>query len=389
MRFFGVLFAMTIPAQSAPSTQNALRSDEFAVHRMLYLGRFARDGNKHISSETELPFALNELIPSWNLNVPSGMAYRVEVRVGRTRGVDARNPKPRADVDTAGQPTEPVEWSAWYCFAGSKPLPGEAAHAPVIKDVFGTVNTDYLTLDRACNMVQVRVTASRGEADAKNRHDAEPAFGISRFALCISNTLGDKRLWEAMRRKPKRVDPSLYMRRLDVPFQSQHVREPGMEGNICSPTSVAMVLGYRGVQRTQVEVARAAFDPENRIYGNWPRNVQAAFEAGVEGYVTRFADWDGVQAMIAEGQPIIASIRDPEGQLKGTPYKSTTGHLLVICGFDNNGNVLVNDPAGRNAEHGQLSYDRAQFERAWLRNGGVAYILEAPPTPARPVPARR
>jgi len=124
-------------------------------------------------------------------------------------------------------------------------------------------------------------------------------------------------------------------------------------------------------------VARAAFDPRQRIFGNWPRNVQAAYELGVPGYVRRYSDWPEVEMTLAGGQPIIASIRDPEGHLRGTPYPRTTGHLLVVCGIDPAGQVLVNDPAGRDASGGQLTYDRREFEQAWLRMGGVAYILEA------------
>src|SRR5207237_6829184 len=104
-----------------------------------------------------------------------------------------------------------------------------------------------------------------------------------------------------------------------------------------------------------------------------PLNVQAAYSFGVPGYIRRFASMKEAHEMIAQNQPIIASIRDPAGQLKGTPYGKTAGHLLVICGFDTRGNVLVNDPAGRDAARGQLTYDRAQFEQAWIGAGGVAY----------------
>ena len=352
----GVAALMNLPPPSAssPATQNTLRRGAHDVHRVLdlYTGaqpgltQPADDGGLRWTSEAvRTPFAFNELIPSWNLQrVPRGR-YSVELRVGRGT---------------------PVAWSAWYAFGPADPSHGQA---PTIADAMGRVMTDYFVASGPCTHVQARVTSP-------SAHTGADAPAVRRFRVCISNTLGDKRLWSQQRAKPRRPDRAAFTRRLPVPFLTQHVVAAEMQGNICSPTSVAMVMGYRGAPATPESVARAAQDPRSNIFGNWPLNVQAAFEGGVPGYVRRFADWTEVEATIAEGQPIIASIRDPDGRLKGTPYGVTTGHLLVICGFDEKGDVLVNDPAGRDAAHGQLTYDRRQFDEAWLGNGGVAYILE-------------
>lgn len=372
LMLIGLVLMMNGLVTDPAATQNTLRTDAFAVHQVVTVqdGRggvrgfepcAAADGPSrtcHISKAVAAPFAFNELIPSWNFVVPAGTAYRVEVRVGRG-----------------------TEWSAWYWFGDATTLAHEAVeYRAITRDAWGRVNTDYLTLERPCERFEVRVTNTklRERSAVSGQHSAISVqqLAIERFTVCVSNTTSDKRLWTARRAKPRRVDAALYTRRLDVPFMTQHVDDPELIGNICSSTSVAMVMAYRGVRKTPGEVARAAYDAEHKIYGNWPLNVQAAFSFGVPGYVTRFGDWDAVRAVIAAGQPIIASIRDPDGRLKGTPYKTTVGHLLVIRGFDAKGDVLVNDPAGRDAKAGQLTYDRGEFEEAWLRKGGVGYILE-------------
>jgi hypothetical protein len=166
-----------------------------------------------------------------------------------------------------------------------------------------------------------------------------------------------------------------WRRRLLVPFRSQRDEPADVAGRICSPTSLAMVLAYRGVDVPTAEVAAAAFDAAHDIYGNWPRNVQAAYSFGVSGYLTRFVCWTDVEWMIAVRQPIIASIAVQEGQLHGAPYTRTDGHLLVITGFDENGDVCVNDPAATDAHSGQTVYKRAEMQTVWLDRGGTAYVL--------------
>jgi hypothetical protein len=77
------------------------------------------------------------------------------------------------------------------------------------------------------------------------------------------------------------------------------------------------------------------------------------------------------------GQPLIISIAAKPGQLRGAPYESTAGHLLVLCGLDEHGKVLVNDPAAISRQAGQLAYFREDLETVWLARGGTAYVLEA------------
>ena len=65
----------------------------------------------------------------------------------------------------------------------------------------------------------------------------------------------------------------------------------------------------------------------------------------------------------------------------------TNGHLMVIRGFTQSGDVVVNDPASRlipsNAAVENV-FDRQQFANVWLpaaRSGGIAYVIRPAGTP--------
>ncbi len=86
-----------------------------------------------------------------------------------------------------------------------------------------------------------------------------------------------------------------------------------------------------------------------------------------------------LERYVTLGLPLIASIRVKPGELEGSPYKSTDGHLLVVRGFTPQGDVIANDPAGRPG-HIRIVYNRAQFQHVWMGgSNGIVYVI-APPS---------
>src|SRR5215218_6442800 len=75
------------------------------------------------------------------------------------------------------------------------------------------------------------------------------------------------------------------------------------------------------------------------------------------------------------------------GRLTGVPIPASSGHLLVIRGFTEAGNVIINDPAAGNSSGVRRIYQRDEFHRAWFKSdsGGVAYLVrpESWPVPDR------
>jgi Peptidase_C39 like family len=88
-------------------------------------------------------------------------------------------------------------------------------------------------------------------------------------------------------------------------------------------------------------------------------------------------------------------VRSSAADPSPAPISSTNGHLMVIVGFRENGDVVVNDPASSTRKGVRRTYDRGQFEDAWLKrsgsgggSGGVVYVIHDDEHPL-PSPAKR
>ncbi len=306
------------------------------------------DGPAYVSPVLESDLKFNEAVLSWNVDAPSGSGFCVEVRVGRTFH---------------------DSWSPWL-YVGQW---GDAAPAGEVRTKCdeGWIDVDYFRSDERYDRLQYRV---RGFGLA----DGGP-MRIERMGVCLSDTTGIPTALPRPRREAADIDRGAWQRRLPVPFRTQKSDKPKYAGQICSPTSVAMVMEYRGVDIATVDIADSAFDRRYRIFGSWPANVQAAYRAGVPGYLARFSDWDSVKRMIAAGNPLVISIVAGPGELRNAPYDDTDGHLIVLTGFDADGMVTVNDPASTDPRKGQYACWPEDLETVWMRaKGGTAYVLLPP-----------
>jgi hypothetical protein len=84
--------------------------------------------------------------------------------------------------------------------------------------------------------------------------------------------------------------------------------------------------------------------------------------------------------------PLILSYAWQRGELTGAPLGSSSGHLVVLVGFDRAGNPIINDPAAPGGASVRRTYPRAQLESLWLEHsGGTVYVITPPgwpgPTP--------
>jgi hypothetical protein len=165
--------------------------------------------------------------------------------------------------------------------------------------------------------------------------------------------------------------------RLSVPALSQMAEGGALAARICSPTSVAMVLGYLGVRDDVQRLAADMFHPSLDIFGVWPSAIVAAGRRGVLGYLLRFPDWASAGWCLAHGLPVIASVHYAGGELSGAAIAETAGHLLVLTGYEND-DVLVNDPAAVEAAAVPRRYRRDELIRVWLERAGVGYVLFRP-----------
>jgi hypothetical protein len=306
-------------------------------------GEFPRVGT-WTGPEVGTDFAFTEVVPSFNPNCPEQTGVRLDVRVR-----DARR----------------GTWSQWmYLGSWGKTL-GKEKRVTRDESVGGAVHIDYLVLGRAADAYQARLTLYSFALDEATN----PA--VRRLAVCYSGVVDGPEKFERGGGGPS---VGAWAKDLGVPFRAQGVEHKALKGEICSPTSVSMVMQHFGLDRATAENALAIYDAEYDLFGNWGRAVAFAGQNGFDAYLRRFRNWDQVKEMIAAGQPIIASVRFKEGECPSFVMKKTNGHLIVIRGMTAGGDLIVNDPASKEKGNGVI-YPAGDMKKAWLDKGGVGYVI--------------
>lgn len=309
-------------------------------------GKFPTDGAWE-SSPRETDFPFTEMLPSWNVTTPAGTGVRFFVRVR-----DAEN----------------HEWSPWL-YVGNWGSPAAVDRAELTTEFTGgKVDIDTVKLSRPANAWQMRAAL-----EAPDGSIATPR--IRRMSIVYSGRTSNQKIIHELL-SPVPASPAGVEIDLPVPYRAQHDTPEEMRHQVCSPTSVTMVLAYWGKDIPTEQNCRAIWDSEYGLYGNWNRAVARAGELGFDAWLTRFRNWQQVRATLATGQPIIASIRFNEGEFPSSVLNSTDGHLIVIRGMTAGGDAICNDPANR--ERGNRAiYKADELGRAWFGHGGVAYIIHS------------
>jgi hypothetical protein len=310
-------------------------------------GKFPREGS-WVSPEVATPYAFTELIPSSNPKCPADTGLRFDVRAR-----DARSQK----------------WSPWFYLGSWGKIVGREERS--IDNSFGKVDIDTLILRQPADAYQVRVNFYAFGLDER----ANPS--LRRLSVCYSGVVADA-AHRAELVTPIQIDAD-FAHDIPVPFRAQGNAAKPLRPEICSPTSVSMVMQYLGRDLPTEENALAMYDSEYDMFGNWGKAVAWAGENGFDAWLTRFRTWDQVKATIATGQPIIASIRFKKGECPSFVFDHTAGHLLVIRGITKDGDIIVNDPASRTRGNGAV-YKADELAKAWIAHGGVGYIIKKPRT---------
>jgi len=331
------------------------------------------------SPVVEPGFDLTELVASWNATTPAGTWIEVEAR---------------GDSSLGGQ-------SKWYVLGRWASGDGDLHRTSVPSQGDDTasvaIDTVVTRTDVTLANWQVRVTLLRETGST-----ATPRVSlVGAMASAVPET----------KKLPASPSGGAEGIVLDVPTYSQethigHYPEYDNGGEAwCSPTSTAMVLDYWGAGPTAAETswvdptdpdpqvdhaARYVYDYAYQGAGNWPFNTAYAATRGLEAFVTRLRSLTEAEQFIKAGIPLVVSVSFKESELDGAGY-GTNGHLMVIVGFDANGDVVANDPAShliQSNDEVRTTYDREQFERVWVgHSGGIAYVIHPESVPLPPAPA--
>jgi hypothetical protein len=163
---------------------------------------------------------------------------------------------------------------------------------------------------------------------------------------------------------------------------SQMDAEPKLRKQICSPTSLAMVLKTLKSECSFEDVVERCYDSATKAYGKWPLAIHVANGFGLVGAVEALPSWETVQKILDAQWFIICSIRFEKNTLEGAPLDQSAGHLVVLYGIDATDQdepmVMIMDPAAKTRGEVKQRYKLAQFSSAWLGHRGGAYILKKP-----------
>ena len=287
------------------------------------------------SRELEAPFGFDDLVGSLTADVPAGGEVELSVKVRLEQG-----------------------WTEWFSLGAL----GDAGWTSPVQlvDAAGVVDVDTLKLNKKASAFRYRLKFKAGKKPVKLRS----------VAVAVSDAEAPA--------SPPAFSTGPWVRDLGLAPRSQGDAQEKYKHDICSPTSLAMVLEFWGRTLDLETVALGAQDRGSQLFGNWPANVAYAGAFGLEGRVARLESLADAEAEIAQGRPVIVSVTFSEGDLPNAPIKHTRGHVMVIGGFTPQGDVIAYDPAGKGAAQVRRVYPRAAFHKVWrVHKRGLAYLLGA------------
>lgn len=320
-------------------------------------------------------FSFARLVASWNADTPTGSRVDIEIQ-------------PATAHDQASRWYVLGRWANGDAALGRTSVNGQVGQS-------AKVATDTLIArDELLATYQLRVTLRRASADA-------PAPTVRFISAVASDTVPP--ILDDVSAPSGAPGVELGVPALSQEIHARQYAEWGGGGEAwCSPTATEMLVEYWGrgpspdelswVDATYADpsvdlAARFTYDPAYRGTGNWPFNTAYAARYGLEAFVTQLRSLAEAEQFLHVGIPLVASIAAGPHELDGFLFSGGThGHLIVIVGFDDAGNPVVNDPAATSDGTVRRVYDRGQLERAWLRgSAGIVYVIHPSDVPLPPL----
>jgi len=215
----------------------------------------------------------------------------------------------------------------------------------------GEIDYDYVVLENFTSVWQFRVQFKRSAAN-----DPSPLLDKLSFFVSDQRTTDNADFVEILNDDP----PEIF---IPTTFVCQYNVDPDIGGSICSPTSTCLALRSYDIEVDALDFAQDNYDSYWGLFGIWPRAVQNAAEFGVDGAVTRYRTWSEAYDTLAAGGRVVMSV--------GPPLYS--GHLMMLAGFDDDGDPIVHDPARQNGY--AYMFNKYSLGVSWFDKGGVGYTF--------------
>lgn len=193
----------------------------------------------------------------------------------------------------------------------------------------------------------------------KRTSSSQPSPELHKLSFYVSDqkTTDNVNITSIVNDKPAKIF-------IPTEFFWQYSIDPDIGGDICSPTSVSMVLRSYNIEVDPLQFAKDTKCPYWGMFGIWPRVVQNASEYGLDGAVTRYRTWSQPADVLASGGRVVMSV--------GSPLYPN-GHLMMLAGFDDAGNPIVHDPARSNGY--DYKFNKTSLSQSWFIKGGIAYTF--------------
>ncbi|HCY74493.1 MAG TPA: hypothetical protein DHV28_01100 [Ignavibacteriales bacterium] len=338
------LFFLLLPcilfAQNYPDQQYVIRTDSIFTNietnqgivlgtdgKSIMLQEGINDGYVILKPQySQSPF--NEGLPSWNGSAPNSYSsFKVQMRFPYNGG-----------------------WSPWLTVGFWKSNIW-GSYGSLTYDG-GYIDYDNVKLNSYQSAWQFKIIMTRTSSDKES-----PTINKLSFFVSDSRTTNSVNLTSIVNDNPEAIF-------IPTEFVYQYGVDPVIGPDICSPTSVSMILKSYNIQVDPYQFAVATRDPYFNMFGIWPRVVQNASEYGLDGAVTRYRSWSEVRDVLANGGRISMSV--------GSPLYPV-GHLLMIAGFTSDGKPIVHDSAKPNGY--SYVYNKTSLSQSWFVKGGVAYTF--------------
>jgi len=276
------------------------------------------------ADSSEYPF--NRGLPSWNGHVPNdNSSFKVLMRYYKNG------------------------WTKWLTIGYWKNNVWSSYGSTSFSD--GKIDYDYTVLNSYYSKWQFQVQMKRFSS-------SDPTASLHKLSFFTSDeqTTTNVNIPSIVNDKPAEIF-------IDTDHFYQYGLDPDIGGDICSPTSVSMVLRSYGIQVDPVQFANDNYDNYWGMFGIWPKAVENASEYNVNGAVTRYRTWSETREVLADGGRIVMSV--------GRPLYA--GHLMMLAGFNASGDPLVHDPARKDGY--KHKFNKTELSQSWFNKGGIAYTF--------------
>ena len=343
-----------------------IRRDE---NGYLTLAEGVLDG-RYLSPVVEAPL-FEQLVQTWNADIPEGTWVEAKARVCF------------ACENAAGRWSGWGSWGAWSPYIerrnhnGPVPNPDDPACPGIHMDC------DIMAVDsEPAEAFQLQVLLHREAADIPSPVLRRTCAALRNRKLPeIPTYTGDEAAVEALGKWNDTVI-------LPSPAASQMIRDPEIGGSICNPTTMTVLLAYRGVQVLPEEMAMTTVDLVEG-FGNWSYVTAGLGTYGFRA-IGRFGDLNLLRREIREGRTVGVSVhyaKTPEdAEKRRLPYLenapcNTPGHILTVRGFGPD-TVYVCDSAAPDDAAAHRCYRLDQFLEAW--SGRFCYLCDRTADESRP-----